>query len=96
MAAAAPAGGADAADSAARGGGACGRCGPRAGRRRGGAQRRDAARLSVETRGPPALAARSDARPPRARVSSRSRTPERALLESHGIELPQVSSTTPH
>lgn len=87
VAAAAPAGGADAADSAARGGGACGRRGPRAGWRRGSARRRDAARLSVETRGPPALAARSDARPPRARVSSRSRTPERAHLESRGFEL---------
>lgn len=61
---------ADAADSAARGGGgACGR-GPCA--RGGAARRRDAARLSVETRGPPALAARAAARPPRALVTRRS------------------------
>ncbi|CAF4757866.1 unnamed protein product [Pieris macdunnoughi] len=33
---------------------------------RGVPRRRDAARLSVETRGPPALAARANARPPRA------------------------------
>lgn len=33
---------------------------------RGAARRRDAARLSVETRGPPALAVRTAAHPPRA------------------------------
>ncbi|CAB3230944.1 unnamed protein product [Arctia plantaginis] len=36
------------------------------------ARRRDAARLSVETRDPPALAARVAARPPRALVTRRS------------------------